>query len=153
MSSIVESIQKKGKTLPISSPADQDELPGLRRRLSSLSLNLSGSNISMSAAAGAAKMENAGSCIKKWWEMGWGWVMSRKPSFVQDLEMSQEEKHFLGYQYKGSLMHLFFKVKYEVRKLLRFDDMTLPQTQTHLRYDRLNNNVNGNYSRNSVMRI
>lgn len=72
--------------------------------------------------------ENAGSSIKKWWDMGWAWVLSRKPAFVQDLEMNEEEKHFLGFQNRGSLKHLFFKVKSEVRKLFRYDDMSLPQT-------------------------
>lgn len=70
----------------------------------------------------------AGGSIKKWWDLGWGWVLSRKPTFVQDLEMNEEEKHLLGFQNRGSLMHLFFKVKSEVRKLFRYDDMSLPQT-------------------------
>ncbi|XP_021753252.1 uncharacterized protein LOC110718677 [Chenopodium quinoa] len=157
MSSIVQTIQQrttKSSSLPISSSSSSsDDQPSLRRRLSSLSLNLHPSSISASPATSwaihrskslSSMGENAGSSIKKWWDLGWAWVLSRKPTFVQDLEMNEEEKRFLGFQNRGSLMHLFFKVKSEVRKLLRYDDMSLPQT---FKYQ----NHNGSMRRGSTL--
>ncbi|KMT01581.1 hypothetical protein BVRB_9g215770 [Beta vulgaris subsp. vulgaris] len=138
MSSIVQTIQHRttNKSLPISSSPSDNNQPSLRRRLSSLSLKLHPSISSSPATSWALHRskslssmgENAGSSIKKWWDLGWAWVLSRKPTFVQDLEMNEEEKHVLGFHNRGNLRHLFFKVKSEVRKLLRYDDMSLPQT-------------------------
>ncbi|XP_057548226.1 uncharacterized protein LOC130826673 [Amaranthus tricolor] len=136
MSSIVQTIQQRTtkQSLPISSPSEDQ--PSLRRRLSSISLKLQPS-ISASPATSwaihrskslSSMGENAGISIKKWWVFGWSWILSRKPVFVQDLEMNEEEKHVIGFQNRGSLKHLFFKLKSEVRKLLRYDDMSLPQT-------------------------
>ncbi|KAK9667040.1 hypothetical protein RND81_14G228200 [Saponaria officinalis] len=144
MSSIVQTIQKNTKsqkTLPISSSsssAEHDKIHGLRRRLSSLSLNLHPSNISSTSAATWAihrsksltsMGENAGNSIKNWGALGWAWVLSRKPNLFQDLEMNEEEKYFVGFHCKGSLKHLFFKVKSQFRRLFRYeDDFTLPQS-------------------------
>ncbi|GAB4853005.1 hypothetical protein Ancab_017194 [Ancistrocladus abbreviatus] len=147
MSSIVESIQKrnflptmpKSYSLPVSQPdpsKDTDNLQqGLRRRLSSLSLKLQpiSSPASYSWTFPRSKSlssmgEHAGSSIKKWWDMGLAWILSRKPSFARDLEMNEEEKHFIGSHNKGSWRHVFYKVKAEFRRLLRSDNVTLPQT-------------------------
>ena len=156
MSSIIQTIQQRttNQSLPVSSPSEDQTT--LRRRLSSLSLKLHPS-ISASPATSwaihrskslSSMGENAGSSIKKWWDLGWSWILSRKPVFVQDLEMNEEEKHFIGLQNRGSLRHLFFKFKSEVKKLLRYDDMSLPQT---FKYNN-NNNNNNNQSFHGGMR-
>ncbi|KAL9231783.1 hypothetical protein vseg_006959 [Gypsophila vaccaria] len=141
MSSMVQTIQQK--TLPISSSSssstdDHDKLPTLRRRLSSLSLNLHAGSISSTSAATWAVNrskyitsmgKSAGSSVKNWWAWGWAWVMSRKPNMFHDLEMNKEEKHFVGYHFKGSLRHVFYKLKCGVKRVFRYeDDLSLPRT-------------------------
>lgn len=142
------------QSLPISS--DDHQQPGIRRRLSSLSLNL---QPAISAASPAASWalhrskslssmgQNAGSSIKSWWAWGWAWILSKKPIFAQDLEMNEEEKHVIGVQNRGSFMHIFYKVRSELRKIVRSDDMSLPQT---FRYD--NNSSNYGLRRSATVR-
>ena len=69
------------------------------------------------------------SIIRKWWEWGWGWILSRKPTFAKDLEMNEAESAALGRQSKGSWRHIFYKVKSELGKLVgSSDNAGLPQT-------------------------
>lgn len=120
---------------------NNDEVPkGIRRRLSSLSLNKLQDSISSSIPSGSFNnmrsksskgLENAGSSIRKWWELGWSWILSRKPAFAQDLEMNGEETSFLGSHNKGSWLHLFYKLRF----LRSSSNLTLPQT---FRYDHIN---------------
>lgn len=69
-----------------------------------------------------------------------GWIMSKKPTFAQDLEMNEEEKAVLGCHSRGSLRHVFYKVRSELRRFVRSDNnVGLPQT---FRYDSFNYSKN-----------
>ena len=121
MSSIIQSFQKS-KALPVSQIESKEQLPGLRRRLSSLSLKIQ--PISSPATSWAfhrskslsSMGQYAGSSIRKWWDWGWSWVLSRKPMFAKDLEMNDEETRILGCHNKGSCRHVFYKVRSEIKK-------------------------------------
>ncbi|KAK8659645.1 hypothetical protein V6N13_029842 [Hibiscus sabdariffa] len=152
MSSIMHNFQRS-QTLPVSQTEQQPPLPALRRRLSSLSLKLHPSISSPSPSSWAfprskslsSMGDYAGSSIRKWWDWGWSWVLSRKPIFAQDLEMNEEETRALGCHNKGSWGHVFYKLRSEVKKLMGSDKVGLPQT---CRYDSLANSKNlGNESR------
>ncbi|XP_038876646.1 uncharacterized protein LOC120069048 [Benincasa hispida] len=141
MSSVVHTFHKTRSFLPsrllpdalplshTDSPADQT----LRRRLSSLSLRIQ--PISSPATAWAIRKSKsmssigdlAGSSVRKWWDWGWAWILSRKPIFAKDLEMNEEESKILGSQNRGSWRHVFFKFRSEIRKLIG-SDVGLPQT-------------------------
>lgn len=58
--------------------------------------------------------------------------MSRRPTFARDLEMNEEETTLLGFHSRGTLRHVFYKVRSEFRRFLGSD--RLPTTQT-FRYD------------------
>ncbi|KAJ4851085.1 hypothetical protein Tsubulata_016160 [Turnera subulata] len=76
------------------------------------------------------------SSIRKWW----GWILSRKPVFAQDLEMNEEETKALGSHRRGSWRHLLFKLRSEIRKLSRSSDKVgVPQTY---KYDSFNYSKN-----------
>ncbi|WCJ28572.1 hypothetical protein M5689_010262 [Euphorbia peplus] len=131
-------------------PVSQDQVqeqPGIRRRLSSLSLKLQpiSSSSTYSWAFQRSKSvssmgEYAGTSIRKWWDWGWSWILSRKPIFAQDLELNEEETKVIGSQNKGSWRHVFFKVRSELRKIVRSDHKVgLPQTY---RYDALSYSKN-----------
>ncbi|KAK8605852.1 hypothetical protein V6N13_102621 [Hibiscus sabdariffa] len=140
MSSIIQSFQKSS-SLPVSQTESKDHLPAasgpgmLRRRLSALSLKLKHTSSpakswtfprskSLSSAG-----EYAGSSIKKWWDWGWSWVLSKKPTFARDIEMNEEETRILGCHNKGSWRHVFYKARSEIRKLVGSDHKVgLPQT-------------------------
>ncbi|KAK4800438.1 hypothetical protein SAY86_020925 [Trapa natans] len=108
---------------------------GLRRRLSSLSFKLqAASSLSASAsvtASWAASFrrsksfssmgEATGTSIRRWWEWGWTWILSKKPVFARDLEMNQEEARAIGSKSIGSWKHAIFKVQSEIRKLVGSD--------------------------------
>ncbi|XVF44687.1 hypothetical protein PTKIN_Ptkin02bG0144300 [Pterospermum kingtungense] len=144
MSSIMQSFQKT-RSLPVSQAESKEQVPGLRRRLSSLSLKIQ--PISSPATSWAFHRSKslssmgvyAGSSIRKWWDWGWSWVLSRKPTFAQDLEMNEEETRVLGCHNKGSWRHVFYKVKPEIKKLMGSDKVGLPQTY---RYDSLDYSKN-----------
>ena len=143
MSSIVQSFQKRS-FLPTSNngslPVSQSQDPkGIRRRLSSLSFKIQ--PISSSPAASwafrrsksvSSMGEYAGSSIRKWWDWGWSWILSKKPIFAQDLEMNEEETKVLGSHSRGSWRHVFYKVRSELKRFTTSDRVGLPQT---CRYD------------------
>ncbi|KAK4378151.1 hypothetical protein RND71_000013 [Anisodus tanguticus] len=127
MSSLLQSFQSK-EALPMSTTGGGEGF-GVRKRLSSLSLRMNmrtrstcqqpilsfySTNSSLSAGMG----EYAGSSIRKWWQWGLGWIMSKKPTFANDLEMNEEEKAVLGCHSKGSWRHVFYKVRSELRRLV-----------------------------------
>ncbi|XWS68363.1 hypothetical protein CRYUN_Cryun04dG0083400 [Craigia yunnanensis] len=144
MTTIIQSFQKS-QALPVSQAESKEQLPGLRRRLSSLSLKIQPiSSPAKSWAFHRSKSlssmgEYAGSSIRKWWEWGCSWVLSRKPMFAQDLEMNEEETRILGCHNKGSWRHVFYKVRSEIKKLVGSDKVGLPQTY---RYDPLDYSKN-----------
>uniref|UniRef100_J3LGG2 Uncharacterized protein n=1 Tax=Oryza brachyantha TaxID=4533 RepID=J3LGG2_ORYBR len=109
MATILENIQK-ARFLP-TRPL-KDELPtfqgggdggkeshlmGLRKRLSSFSDKIQ--PISSASAEWAFRRSKsapslgafAGGPLKRWWDWGVGWLMSKKPGFASDLEMNEEE--------------------------------------------------------------
>lgn len=142
-SSIFESLQRKSffasmptnQSLPVSQldPNDPQKQQGLRRRLSSLSLKIqpissqSTSWVFRKSKSMSALGDYAGSSLRKWWDWGWAWVLSKRPTFAKDLEMNEEETALLGCHSKGTWRHVFYKVRSEFRRLVRSDH--LPTTQ------------------------
>ncbi|ESQ53568.1 hypothetical protein EUTSA_v10026488mg [Eutrema salsugineum] len=142
MSSMMETLQiRKPASLPVSqrstssssaAAAATDDEPGLiRRRLSSLSLNLSSQPAAIAARFPRSKSvsamgEQAGSSVKEWWEWGWSWILSRKPIFIRDLELNKDEAKSIGSQNRGSIMHVFFKIRSQIRNLMGSSSDTLP---------------------------
>ncbi|KAM0055058.1 hypothetical protein Hdeb2414_s0006g00201711 [Helianthus debilis subsp. tardiflorus] len=72
--------------------------------------------------------ESASNSVRSWWNLGWEWMLSRKPGFALDLEMNQEEITVLGSHNKGSWRHVIYKFRSEIRKLVGSDQPGLPQT-------------------------
>ncbi|WOL04275.1 hypothetical protein Cni_G12996 [Canna indica] len=113
-------------------------LIGMRKRISSFSVKIQ--PLSTASAEWAIRRsksmpsigEFAGVPLRRWWGRWWGWILSRKPAFAQDIEMNDEETAMLGCQSKGSWRHIFYKVRSEIRKLMRSN--SLPTTQG-FRYD------------------
>ncbi|XP_010432293.1 PREDICTED: uncharacterized protein LOC104716597 [Camelina sativa] len=129
MSSMMETLQiRKPTSLPVSqrpnSTTTAEDEPGLiRRRLSSLSLNLSNQPAAIAARFPRSKSvsaigEQAGTSVKEWWEWGWSWILSRKPIFIRDLELNKDEAKSIGSQNRGSIMHVFFKLRSQIRNLM-----------------------------------
>ncbi|KAI3864638.1 hypothetical protein MKX03_009158 [Papaver bracteatum] len=128
--SMLENIQKRlparplKESLPVSQTSNQQSPEGsLRRRLS---FGIIPADISTQASTWAIRRtksmssfgETTGSSIKKWWDMSWAWILSRKPTFARDLEMDDEESSMLGFHKKGTLHHVFYKIRFEFRKLV-----------------------------------
>ncbi|KAL9672312.1 hypothetical protein QQ045_028562 [Rhodiola kirilowii] len=145
MSSIIQTIQNRtflptSNSLPLSH-TDPSDTSRLRRRLSSLNFQPISSPATSWTAFRRSKSvsamgDYAGSSIRKWWDWSWGWVMSRKPVFAQDLEMNDDESSALGSHCRGSVKHLFYKIRSEIRKLVgSSSNVGLPQTY---RYDSIN---------------
>ncbi|GMJ12955.1 hypothetical protein like AT4G35320 [Hibiscus trionum] len=157
MSSIIQSFQKN-TALPVSQTESKDNLPApsgpgrLRRRLSALSLKLQPTSSSEAKSwvfprskSLSSMGEYAGSSIRKWWDWGWSWVLSKKPIFAKDIEMNEEETRILGCHSKGSWRHIFYKVRSEIRKLVGSDHKVgLPQTCRYNPLDYSKNFDDGN---------
>ncbi|ESW14573.1 hypothetical protein PHAVU_008G292700 [Phaseolus vulgaris] len=125
-------------SLPVSNSNSNLNEGGIRRRLSSLSLKIQAST----AAGGGASYwsfprskslssmgDYAGTSIRKWWDWTWAWILSRKPIFAVDLEMNHQETKLLGSHNKGTLRHVIYKMRSEIRKFVASSDhATLPQT-------------------------
>ncbi|XP_024316423.1 uncharacterized protein LOC100838194 [Brachypodium distachyon] len=123
------------------------DLSGMRRRVSSsLSARirpLSSSSSSSSAALfrrarsmPSIKALAAAGALRRWWEWGLGWVMARKPPFARGLEMSDDEAKALGGCHcRGTLRHVFFRARAEVRRLLGRDGRPVASSAQDFRYD------------------
>uniref|UniRef100_A0A0D9X9N1 Uncharacterized protein n=1 Tax=Leersia perrieri TaxID=77586 RepID=A0A0D9X9N1_9ORYZ len=118
-----------------------DHLIGLRRRMSSFSVRIQPLS---SASAGAFRrassmpstaraMAAGAGALRRWWDLGVGWVMNRKPSFARDLEMNDDEAAVLGCHCRGTWRHVFFKIRASARRLLGRDG--LPLSSHDFRYD------------------
>ncbi|CAH8353570.1 unnamed protein product [Eruca vesicaria subsp. sativa] len=128
-SSIMKTLQiRKPTSLPVSSTAANAGEPGLlRRRLSSLSLNLSRNQPSTddfhSSKSVSSMGEQGGSSMKEWWEWSWSLMILLKKLpifFTADLEFNKDgTKSFFGNQERGSLAQVFFRLRSEIRRLLR----------------------------------
>ncbi|EOA32974.1 hypothetical protein CARUB_v10016304mg [Capsella rubella] len=139
--SIMKTLQiRKPTSLPISSTTTTttDE-PGLiRRRLSSLSLNLSRNQPSSTVPrpkSVSSMGEQGGSSVKEWWEWSWSLVLFKKlPIFFTDLEVNKNETKpsLMGNQQRGSsFIAVFFKLRSEIRRLLRSSSESLPLSYKH----------------------
>ncbi|EPS72264.1 hypothetical protein M569_02497, partial [Genlisea aurea] len=103
---------------------------GIRRRLSSININPSAADWAVLRSKSVSDLGGfAGDSIRKWWEWGFGWILSRKPPLAADLEMNEEETAALGAHDKGSLRHILFKFASQLRrKFLGPGDVGLPHT-------------------------
>ncbi|KAM7517126.1 hypothetical protein LguiA_006709 [Lonicera macranthoides] len=72
--------------------------------------------------------EYAGSKAKKWWEWRLAWILSKKPTFASNLEISEEETSILESRNKGSWRHVFYKVRSELRQIVRPDKPNVDET-------------------------
>lgn len=73
------------------------------------------------------------SSLRKWWDWSWAWIVSRKPTFFNDVEMNGGGSAGIGYHNQScSWKHVFDKVRSELRRLVGSDNVGLPQT---FRYD------------------
>uniref|UniRef100_A0A9I9DAY9 Uncharacterized protein n=1 Tax=Cucumis melo TaxID=3656 RepID=A0A9I9DAY9_CUCME len=139
--------------LPLSQP-DQYSSQTLRRRLSSISFKIHPISSPLTSWSSFRRSKSVSSMrdfsrtsLRKWWDWGWSWILSRKSAFARDLEMNDnnddEETKALGSNYccRGSFKfkHLFYKVRSEFRKLIRSDRVGLPQT---FKYDSVNYSKN-----------
>ncbi|CAI9281903.1 unnamed protein product [Lactuca saligna] len=135
------SMLQRERSLPVSqshSASSNDPssvVAGMRRRLSSMSLRIQPSSTSAATAWAMRRSksvssmgESASTSVRNWWDWGWGWILSRKPVFAHDLEFSQDETSVLRSHDKGSWRHIFFKVRSEIRRIVRSDNVGLPQT-------------------------
>lgn len=138
MSSMMETLQiRKPASLPVSqrlspSSSSKDEHGVIRRRLSSLSLNLLNQPSEIASRFPKSKSvsdmgKQVGSSVKEWWEWGWSWILSRKPIFIRDLELNREEAKTIGSQNRGSIMHVFLKLRSQIRSLMGSSSDTLPK--------------------------
>ncbi|KAI4318591.1 hypothetical protein MLD38_032272 [Melastoma candidum] len=122
-------------SLPISHPEDgpQPVAALLRRRLSSLSLRVPpATDWALCRTKSVSSAIGSGESLRSWWDWGWSWILSRKPVFARDLELNEEEAKAIGSSSRGSWRHVFYKVRSEIRRLIRPDHAVLPQT---CRYD------------------
>jgi len=130
-------------SLPVSRSDSNSNLNegGLRRRLSSLSLKIQGSTVAGGGGASywsfprskslSSMSDYAGTSIRKWWDWSWAWILSRKPIFVADLEMNHQETKLLGSHNRGTLRHVIYKMRSEIRRFVASSDhATLPQTSS-----------------------
>uniref|UniRef100_A0A0A0K1L8 Uncharacterized protein n=1 Tax=Cucumis sativus TaxID=3659 RepID=A0A0A0K1L8_CUCSA len=139
--------------LPLSQP-HQYSTQTLRRRLSSISFKIHPissplTSWSFPRSKSMSSMRDfTRTSLRKWWDWGWSWILSRKAAFARDLEMNDNDDHeettkALGstYSSRGSFKfkHLFYKVRSEFRKLIRSDRVGLPQT---FKYDSVNYSKN-----------
>lgn len=128
-SSIMKTLQiRKPASLPVSSTttADANEPGLLRRRLSSLSLNLSRNqpstdDLHRSKSVSAMGEQRGSSSVKEWWEWSWSLILLKKlPVFFTDLEFNEKQtKSSLGNQQRGGFAQVFFRLRSEIRRLLR----------------------------------
>ncbi|KAG2323271.1 hypothetical protein Bca52824_016484 [Brassica carinata] len=126
-SSIMKTLQiRKPGSLPVSSTTAEANEPGLlRRRLSSLSLNLSRnqpSNDDLHRSKSVSAMgEQRGSSVKEWWEWSWSLILLKKlPIFFTDLEFNESHtKSSFENQQRGGFAQVFFRLRSEIRRLLR----------------------------------
>lgn len=113
----------------------ESHLMGLRKRLSSFSVKIQ--PISSASAEWAFRRSKsapslgafAGGPLKRWWDWGVGWLLSKNPGFASDLEMNEEEVAALGRQSRGSWGHILYKMRCGVRRLVV--SHSLPTTQKH----------------------
>ncbi|XP_019460210.1 PREDICTED: uncharacterized protein LOC109359965 isoform X2 [Lupinus angustifolius] len=107
----------KSSSLPVSMGLGSEGGRGLRRRVKMANIPKSSS----------MSEYTSGTCItiKKWWEWGWGWILSAKPIFVTDLEMNEEYESKL---LRGTWENVFIKLRSQITRLITSSEDHLPQT-------------------------
>uniref|UniRef100_A0ACD5Z4M8 Uncharacterized protein n=1 Tax=Avena sativa TaxID=4498 RepID=A0ACD5Z4M8_AVESA len=120
---------------------EESHLMGLRKRLSSFSGKIQ--PISSASAEWAFRRSQsapslaaafgAGGPIKRWWDWGVGWLLSKKLGFADDLEMNEEEVAALGRQSKGTWAHVLYKMRSGVRRFV-VSSHSLPTTSQHYKH-------------------
>ncbi|CAH2051466.1 unnamed protein product [Thlaspi arvense] len=115
-SSVMRTLQiRKPNSLPVSSSATAADEPGLlRRRLSSLSLNLSrkqpSGDFPRSKSVSAMGEQGGSSSLKEWWEWSWSLILFKKlPIFFTDLEFNKDgtKSSSSGNQQRGGFAQVF----------------------------------------------
>ncbi|MED6106329.1 hypothetical protein PIB30_003735 [Stylosanthes scabra] len=116
----------------------QEGSGSIRRRLSSMSLRIQPSSSpavvsswSLPRSKSLLSVGNyAGTSLRKWWEWGWAWILSRKPVFARDLEMNEQETKILSSHDKGTWRHVLYKLRSDIRRFVASvsDPVGLPQT-------------------------
>ncbi|CAM0944535.1 unnamed protein product [Alopecurus aequalis] len=147
MATILENIQK-AKFLPTRPLKDdlptfqsgggvkeESHLMGLRKRLSSFSgkiqpISSASAEWAFRRSQSAPSLAAAAAPIKRWWDWGLGWLLSKKPGFAGDLEMHEEEVAALGRQSKGTWAHVLYKMRSGVRRFV-VSSHSLPTTQSY----------------------
>ncbi|KAE8821398.1 hypothetical protein D1007_00538 [Hordeum vulgare] len=111
---------------------EESHLMGLRKRLSSFSGKIQPISsasaewaIRRTRSAPSLAAEFAAGPLKRWWDWGVGWLLSRK--LADDLEMNEEEAAALGRQSRGTWAHALYKLRSSVRRLVA-SDHSLPTT-------------------------
>ncbi|KAK9064499.1 hypothetical protein SSX86_015881 [Deinandra increscens subsp. villosa] len=131
------SIFHKPRSLPLSHNPTQDPPAGIRRRISTAAMSFQIQPPTISATTAwafrssksvSSMGETASTSVRNWWNLGWEWILSRKPVFAEDLEMNPEESSVLGCHNKGSWRHILYKFRSEIRKLVGSGQPGLPQT-------------------------
>jgi hypothetical protein len=118
-----------------------EHLNGLRRRFASFSVKIQ--PISNATTEWAFRRTQSMPSFKditsgpfsNWWSVCTSWLLSKKAQFTHDLEMSREGERetMLGRNgTSNAVMHLFYKIRSELRKLVGSDK--LPTTHK-FRYD------------------
>ncbi|KAJ3707379.1 hypothetical protein LUZ61_011084 [Rhynchospora tenuis] len=118
-----------------------EHINGLRRRIASFSVKIQ--PISTATTEWAFRRSQSmpsfrditSGPLSKWWSWGTSWLLSKKAQFSRDLEMDGEGEQttMLGTDgTSNAFVHLFYKVRSELRKLIRSDK--LPTTHK-FRYD------------------
>jgi hypothetical protein len=119
---------------------EESHLMGLRKRLSNSYSSFSGKIQPISSASAEwafrrsrsapslAAAFGAGGSVKRWWDWGVGWLLSKKLGFTGDLEMNEEEVAALGRQSKGTWAHVLYKMRSGVRRFV-VSSHSLPTTQ------------------------
>lgn len=119
-------------------PKSESHLMGLRKRLSSFSGKIQPISSasaewafrrSQSAPSLAAAFGSTGP-IKRWWDWGVGWLLSKKLGFADDLEMNEEEVAALGRQSRGTFAHVLYKMRSGVRRFV-VSSHSLPTTHSY----------------------
>ncbi|KAG0463603.1 hypothetical protein HPP92_019672 [Vanilla planifolia] len=152
MGSLKENIQKRfflptnpmKDELPISQGLnnEQTSLNGLRRRLSSFSVNIQPFSSSVATSWTALRRstsepefigELSGGPLRRFWHNSFGWLFAKKPAaYPNDLAMNEAATAMRGWSTRGILRHLFYKIRAEIRRRVNFE--MLP-TKHEFRYD------------------
>lgn len=112
---------------------EESHLMGLRKRLSSISgkiqpISSASAEWAFRRSRSAPSLAAGAGSVKRWWDWGVGWLLSKRLGFADDLEMNEEEVAALGRQSRGTWAHVLYKVRSGVRRFV-VSSHSLPTTQ------------------------